>query len=156
MKEQETGRGRRTIIALRRKALIVRVAKSLMAGSMWVLCKDKKKWLLKWPTILDTRGANKFFHLTKTTRKCKKSRYCDRRNFCTRFNFVHCVLLAESTTFSSIRTYTCMYTSVDSMWHDRRCPKIYGVRKLRSAGGRNFYVYENSCDYSTFECTKII
>ena len=34
------------------------------------------------------------------------------------------------------------------MWHCPRCTKIYSVRKFASASVRNFYAYENFCDYS--------
>ena len=34
------------------------------------------------------------------------------------------------------------------MRHRPRCTKIYSVRKVTNARARNFYVYENFCDYS--------
>ena len=37
------------------------------------------------------------------------------------------------------------------MWHHPRCTKIYSVRKFASARVRNFYAYENFCDYSKSE-----
>ena len=35
------------------------------------------------------------------------------------------------------------------MRHRPRCTKIYSIRKLANARVRNFYAYENFCDYST-------
>ena len=66
--------------------------------------------------------------------------YCNRRNFRTRFNFVYFVLLAESTTFSSIRKL-CTHTSV--------CDIVVAVRK--------FIAYESSRaqEYEIFTRTKI-
>ena len=73
-------------------------------------------------------------------------RYCNRTNFRMRFNLVYFVPLAESTKFSSIRKpYT--YTSVSDTTVAVR--KIYSVRKLANARVRNFYAYENFCDYSS-------
>ena len=71
--------------------------------------------------------------------KNRKIKYCNRTNFRTRFNFVYFVLLAESTKFSGIRkpyTYACVSDTT------------FAVRKLTNARVRNFYAYENFCDYS--------
>ena len=71
--------------------------------------------------------------------------YWKRRNFHTQINFVYLVLLAERTEFSSIWK-SCVYTFV--------CESVLAVRKfianesLRVLRVRNFYVYENFCDYS--------
>ena len=35
------------------------------------------------------------------------------------------------------------------IWHHRRCTKISSIRKLANARVRNFYAYENFCDYSS-------
>ena len=35
------------------------------------------------------------------------------------------------------------------IWHHRRCTKISSVRKSANARVRNFYAYENFCDYSS-------
>ena len=71
--------------------------------------------------------------------------YCNRTKFRTRFNFVYFVLLAGSTKFSSIRK-PCTYTSVSDT--TVAVTKISSVRKLANARVRNFYAYENFCDYS--------
>ena len=42
------------------------------------------------------------------------------------------------------------------MRHRLRCTKIYSVRKLTNARERNFYAYENFCDYSTWFCSVLI
>ena len=43
----------------------------------------------------------------------------------------------------TIHVYKCI-------WHHGRCTKISSVRKLANARVRNFYAYENFCDYSIF------
>ena len=40
------------------------------------------------------------------------------------------------------------------IWHHRRCTKISSVRKFANARVRNFYAYENFCDYST-HCSRL-
>ena len=98
-------------------------------------------WVWKKCSFYSSAASNQV-RLLDTTLRFRK--YCNRRKFRTRFNFIYFVLLADSTKFSSIQklcTYQCM-------WHHPRCTKIYSVRKFASARVRNFYAYENFCDYS--------
>ena len=81
-----------------------------------------------------------FSHIAILCRWWAIYRHWNRRNLCTRFNFVIFVLLAESTTFCSLRKpYT--YTSV--------CNTAGVVRKLKAYEGPRML------EYKVFTCTKM-
>ena len=77
----------------------------------------------------------------------KSETYCNRRKFRTRFHFVYFVLLVEVRKLVAYESHA----RIPVLGRRPRCTKIYRVRKFASARVRNFYAYENSCDYSTMK-----